>query len=614
MGATNYAVLGGLQLHRPPKGDAIPMPSSISPATDLQGTLPVADMIQPLSSRSLFWKARHLQQDDAVLHIPFLFWLVETCRPAILVDLGLGSSVSYFAYCQASERTACSTQCFGLHTGEKDGAGIPDAVRVQSEEYYEDVSSLVDGPAAADPARFRDGSVDLMHIDLNAGDAPISEVDHWLGKLSERAVIVLHGTKDVTDNAMRRALVQSLCTDRQSMRFDHGKGLTAILYGPKQQERLKRLAELDLGDPGHSEVRQVFTRLGRAHAFEQRVRDADEVEQGLLKQLRDAETRLDEIKSENEQTRTALEEAKSAYEERTRVIGELQARLFDKEQERAAENFVEAKKQIEALEKDRKTANAERDEAKKETQRWKEAAKAAEARAATANTKLSQETQAREKLEQAHAALSDRLSEAETTIAHQKQENEADAASRQRALDDIKAQLDKARADVSEAQELRFFETAALTRMAEDSHQKLEAIRADLTARQTVRDALNGAEIERFRAGLSDRALRQAYARSGMPDLKTQIKALHDAAEFDGTWYQTTYPDVSASEHDPAEHYLRFGAREGRNPGPAFDTMSYYLANPDVARAGWNALVHFQLFGRDEGRALTPSVSSRNTP
>jgi hypothetical protein len=35
---------------------------------------------------------------------------------------------------------------------------------------------------------------------------------------------------------------------------------------------------------------------------------------------------------------------------------------------------------------------------------------------------------------------------------------------------------------------------------------------------------------------------------------------------FDPTWYLEKYPDVKSAGVDPAEHYVRYGAREGRLP------------------------------------------------
>ncbi len=85
----------------------------------------------------------------------------------------------------------------------------------------------------------------------------------------------------------------------------------------------------------------------------------------------------------------------------------------------------------------------------------------------------------------------------------------------------------------------------------------------------------------------------------------------HDAADaemlrasrfFDAGWYSRTYPDVAALGADPALHFLREGAAEGRNPGPDFDTAYYLNDNPDVAASKINPLVHFIRSGEAEGR------------
>jgi hypothetical protein len=72
---------------------------------------------------------------------------------------------------------------------------------------------------------------------------------------------------------------------------------------------------------------------------------------------------------------------------------------------------------------------------------------------------------------------------------------------------------------------------------------------------------------------------------------------------FDRAWYLAEYPDVAATGIDPINHYVMNGAREGRNPGPWFNTRSYLAQNPDVTAAGINPLVHFIVHGADEGRS-----------
>jgi len=71
---------------------------------------------------------------------------------------------------------------------------------------------------------------------------------------------------------------------------------------------------------------------------------------------------------------------------------------------------------------------------------------------------------------------------------------------------------------------------------------------------------------------------------------------------FDATFYLAHNPDVAAAGVDPYQHYLDYGAKEGRDPSALFST-SYYLAqNPDVAAVGMNPLLHYEQYGWHEGR------------
>jgi hypothetical protein len=84
--------------------------------------------------------------------------------------------------------------------------------------------------------------------------------------------------------------------------------------------------------------------------------------------------------------------------------------------------------------------------------------------------------------------------------------------------------------------------------------------------------------------------------------LRRQVDVLKQSGLFDPQWYLSHYPDVASAGVDPVEHYLRFGAAEGRNPSPRFDTRYYLHSNPDVAAAGVNPLLHYIQFGVSEGR------------
>lgn len=75
---------------------------------------------------------------------------------------------------------------------------------------------------------------------------------------------------------------------------------------------------------------------------------------------------------------------------------------------------------------------------------------------------------------------------------------------------------------------------------------------------------------------------------------------------LDAAWYADTYPDVAQLGMPAAVHYLRYGARMGRDPSPGFATRNYLRAYPDVARIGMNPLLHYLRHGRAENRAPRP--------
>jgi autotransporter-associated beta strand protein len=75
---------------------------------------------------------------------------------------------------------------------------------------------------------------------------------------------------------------------------------------------------------------------------------------------------------------------------------------------------------------------------------------------------------------------------------------------------------------------------------------------------------------------------------------------------FDYIYYLKNNPDVLAAHIDPLEHFNTHGWHEGRNPNAFFDTNGYLATYGDVAAAGVNPLDHYHHYGWAEGR--DPSV------
>ena len=72
---------------------------------------------------------------------------------------------------------------------------------------------------------------------------------------------------------------------------------------------------------------------------------------------------------------------------------------------------------------------------------------------------------------------------------------------------------------------------------------------------------------------------------------------------FDIDWYNQTYADVYRKKADPILHYLKNGAKEGRNPSKNFDTKWYieqYLREKQGKESDFlaNPLLHYILIGK----------------
>ena len=85
---------------------------------------------------------------------------------------------------------------------------------------------------------------------------------------------------------------------------------------------------------------------------------------------------------------------------------------------------------------------------------------------------------------------------------------------------------------------------------------------------------------------------------------KKFLKVIEASQYFDPEWYLNRNPDVRNAGMNPAEHYLLYGWKEGRCPGPEFDSNAYLDINPDVREAGMCPLLHYELYGRKEKRNI----------
>jgi hypothetical protein len=151
-----------------------------------------------------------------------------------------------------------------------------------------------------------------------------------------------------------------------------------------------------------------------------------------------------------------------------------------------------------------------------------------------------------------------------------------------------------------------------LERAVQDASKAVTELQAKLTEVRSREDdailSLNIAtkELQSIKLSLSWRwtgPLRRLRVRL---QTYSNLKLIDGSILFNRSWYLEKYQDVRDRKVNPAAHYLRYGAAEGRDPSPLFDSDWYLHKNPDVQRAGINPLVHYLQYGAAEGRNPHP--------
>lgn len=213
------------------------------------------------------------------------------------------------------------------------------------------------------------------------------------------------------------------------------------------------------------------------------------------------------------------------------------------------------------------------------------------------------------------------LGEQQVAAEHRVREAEESLRSRDAAFEELKsANLQLAREQAAAEHRVREMEESLRARDAALEKEKsrlskiIKTIRADLDSRIHQMEVMQASASWRITRPL--RTLnKNVFARWRNRDGLVR-RTIAGSSLFDPQWYLTQNPDVAAAGVDPLLHYTRWGAFEGRDPGPNFSSGWYLSQNPDVAAKGINPLYHYLLYGAKEGRAalLSPNVEKAPTP
>lgn len=209
----------------------------------------------------------HLSGASAwIEHIPFAFWLIQTLRPGVLVELGTHRGDSYCAFCQAARLLQLRSQFTAIDTWQGDAhagfyaADLYAELAAYHDPRYGGFSTLLREEFEQASERFADASVDLLHIDgFHSYAAARRDFEQWLPKLSARAVVLFHDIEHQSDSFGVGAYWCELKQRYPHFEFSHGNGLGVLLVGAEVPADFR--AAIGYANAHAAQVREAFYRL-----------------------------------------------------------------------------------------------------------------------------------------------------------------------------------------------------------------------------------------------------------------------------------------------------------------------------------------------------------------
>ena len=197
-------------------------------------------------------------------------WLIAAHRPKVVVELGVHTGNSFFAFCQTVQDEGIDSKCFGVDTWEGDKHA-----ETYDETVWNDVSAYMrlEYGDIATPLRmtfddavdqFEDNSIDLLHIDgLHTYEAVKNDFETWLPKLSPRAIVLFHDIAETRDDFGVYQFWAEIAGRYPSISFDHSHGLGVLCFGPDSRLSLDSLlAATHNNSPNLPSILDAFAHAG----------------------------------------------------------------------------------------------------------------------------------------------------------------------------------------------------------------------------------------------------------------------------------------------------------------------------------------------------------------
>ena len=469
------------------------------PNKDLTTVTSPEAFFAPSLFQTLFWKPRFLPDGAIVSHLPFLFWLSVVLKPLRVVVVGCDDGTAHFAICQALEKMGHDSQCrgFGFWNDAKTGKRLdapPKTLELHQAMLYEEMSCFIPCLSLEDAIEsLGEGTVDLMLVDLTVVPSDLHVSGETLASsLSKRGVLVLHGINDLSKRAADGRSLERFLRATRNVRFSAEQGLGVIVKDDEPPAPLNSLLEYAPDGMLRGDIERVFRRCGQnlrssasASVIRPKLDDANNALKTLRRELEAAKEEITSVRRSNEFRSQKLAEAQVELFERNAEISRLNDELAAERQETAlrASEIESTVKQIQALQADLAKVEAE--------------------------LLTAHETVAERERDNADLLSLLENSESRTRALQSEAEElfetvELERASYRSEVDALRVKVKETEGERDRERNIRFEETAALTRLNEELRAKFETVELERASHRSEVDLLRvkvkEAEAERLEA------------------------------------------------------------------------------------------------------------------
>ncbi len=239
-------------------------------------------MFNPLDHPILNVEPRRVAPSGWIGHIPFAMYLVEILEPGILVELGTYTGVSYCAFCQAVDLLELDTQCFAVDTWRGDtqsgfyGPEVLGDLRDHHDPLYSSFSRLLHSRFDDALQEFGEGTIDLLHIDgYHSYQAVRKDWENWLPKLSDKSIVLLHGTRVHEEGFGVWKLWEELKERYPHFELPHEHGLGLLAVGECYPPALDDL--ISPSDHTKGRIQGYFEHLGNRFSLDLQLSNLEQV-------------------------------------------------------------------------------------------------------------------------------------------------------------------------------------------------------------------------------------------------------------------------------------------------------------------------------------------------